>query len=146
MSTSHQNDHRKCRQQCPSCLGCQILHSERVNLLLWRSILNKLSLVRRKRDEKKHIKYHSARLKPQVLHLKWQKMKTFEFANSVDPDEVPCLDLFCMPSCWDCFGIVLITSLFLGPCLSIKYSRLSLSRLRLSRITAYLEVKFWSLF
>ena len=27
-----------------------------------------------------------------------------------------------------------------------KYSRLSLSRLRLSRITAYLEVKIWSLF
>ena len=26
------------------------------------------------------------------------------------------------------------------------YSRLSLSRLRLSRIPAYLEVKFWSLF
>ena len=33
------------------------------------------------------------------------------------------------------------------PCLfEIKYSRLSLSRPRLSRITAYLEVKFWSLF
>ena len=28
----------------------------------------------------------------------------------------------------------------------IYYSRLSLSRLRLSRITAYLEEKFWSLF
>ena len=28
----------------------------------------------------------------------------------------------------------------------IKYSRLSLSRTRLSRITAYLEVKIWSLF
>ena len=27
-----------------------------------------------------------------------------------------------------------------------KYSRLSLSRPRLSRITAYIEVKFWSLF
>ena len=28
----------------------------------------------------------------------------------------------------------------------LKYSRLSLSRLRLSRITAYLEEKIWSLF
>ena len=28
---------------------------------------------------------------------------------------------------------------------SLKYSHLSLSRLRLSQITAYLEVKIWSL-
>ena len=31
-------------------------------------------------------------------------------------------------------------------CLQFQYSRLSLSRLRLSRITAYLEEKIWSLF
>ena len=48
--------------------------------------------------------------------------------------------------CYATAKLILSIRLFLDGNTAFKYSRTSLSRTRLFRITAYLEVKIWSLF
>ena len=69
------------------------------------------------------------------------------FASSLLSRIIPFRIYFVVVLSTSClFPTVYVLLLTCPPLINAIYSRLSLSRTRLSRITAYLEVKIWSLF
>ena len=76
--------------------------------------------------------------KPRYKHATWSSDESVGYGTECRGLETP----LAMPA----IQYLPVNSAVEGLAHSFIYSRLSLSRLRLSRITAYLEEKIWSLF